>query len=167
MPQSTKQAEGDSALHGKVGTSQGDAGGPGSEGGSTQELPKGTPTEAKLSESFKPNEPDHKSGVGDDGNPNDTLSLAQVERAATEALLSLRPQPSGLEVRGVLNLLGEKDPENDKVKEQFKSAKDAGAKAVELLNSTRKAEAQTAGRTQDSHAQSAEGGRTAETSQKT
>jgi len=150
------QSKGDAALHG--GTSDGDPGGPGGEAGS--ELRGGTPPDSQLPENFKANEPKAKSGVDEEGKPDDSLNENQVERAATEAILALRPQPTGNELRGVLNLLRDRDDKGN-AKHKFKTAADAGSRAVELLNETRRRDAQT--RPQDSHTQSAEGGRTSDT----
>jgi hypothetical protein len=134
--------ESESKAHGSVGTSQGDAGGPGAEAGSTQEIkPDTKPRE--LSKDFQPNEPRLKTGVDDEGKPNDTLSNQQVERAVTEALLSLRPQPDATELRGVLNELTDPpkrdvhDPIAKKAREQYKTAKEAGEAGVAKLNEIR------------------------------
>jgi hypothetical protein len=91
---------------------------------------------ATLPEGFQPNEPTAKSGVGADGKPDDTLSPKQLERAADEALLSLRPQPSANEVTRALEKLAEVDDKgHPKVK--VKTAKEAADKAVAALNEIR------------------------------
>jgi hypothetical protein len=95
--------------------------------------PKAEP--AKLADDFQPNEPKPKTGVAEDGAPDETLGPSQAERAQTEALLSLRPQPSADEISKVLENLAAKD-EGGKVK-KFKTAKDAGSAAVDELNKIR------------------------------
>lgn len=94
------------------------------------------PQAAKLAEDFQPNEPKPKSGVDKDGNPDDSLSEKQLERSATEALLSLRPQPSADEVSKVLEALAEHD-EHGQPKNKVKTAKEGGEKAVAELNKQR------------------------------
>jgi hypothetical protein len=86
---------------------------------------------AKLADDFQPNEPRPKTGVDDEGKPDDSLGESQAERAETEALLSLRPQPAAEEIKKVLEAL-----RADKTK-KFKSAKDAGSAAVDELNRMR------------------------------
>jgi len=95
--------------------------------------PKAEP--AKLADDFQPNEPRPKTGVAEDGAPDETLGPSQAERAQTEALLSLRPQPSADEIKKVLEALSAKD-EKGKAK-KFKSAKEAGSAAVDELNKIR------------------------------
>lgn len=87
--------------------------------------PKNDGPKAQLAEDFQPNEPTAKSGTNEKGEPDGTLGDTQVERAATEALLSLRPQPSVEQVHKVLEVLADK---------KFKSASDAGKAAVDELN---------------------------------
>jgi hypothetical protein len=97
------------------------------------------PKPAKLSEDFKPNEPTGGGrGTDSEGKPDGSLSDKQVERAATEALLSLRPQPSADEVSKVLEALGEVD-EKGALRAKVKTAKEAGDKAVAELNKQRAA----------------------------
>jgi hypothetical protein len=91
---------------------------------------------ASLPEGFQANEPAHKSGTDKDNKPDDTLSEKQLERAANEALLSLRPQPSANEITRVLEKLAEVDDKgHSKVK--VKTAKEAADKAVAALNEIR------------------------------
>lgn len=92
---------------------------------------------AKLSDDFVPNEPKPKTGTDADGKPDDTLSDSQAERAADEALLSLRPQPAVAEIKVVLTTLAEKDPKTGQPLKKFSSAKDAGSAAVDELNKLR------------------------------
>jgi len=80
---------------------------------------------AALSADFVPNEPSPKTGKDAEGKPDGSLSADQVSRAATEALLSLRPQPAAIEINIVLDAL---------VGKKFTSAADAGAAAVTELN---------------------------------
>jgi len=91
------------------------------------------PAARKLADDFQPNEPTSKSGLDKDGHPDDSLSAKQVERAATEAMLSLRPQPSAEEMNAVFDKLGELTPEGQPAK-KFKTAKEAGDAAVAALN---------------------------------
>jgi hypothetical protein len=85
---------------------------------------------AKLADDFVPNEP----YADKDGKPADReLSPKQLERAAVEALHSLRPQPTAGEITHVLDRLAEVD-EKHKPRVVVKSAKEAGEKAVALLN---------------------------------
>jgi len=104
------------------------AGGPAHVEGSTS-----TPKAAKLAEDFVPNEPATHSGVDEKGLPNETLSQNQTTRAANEALLSLRPQPTATDCQNVFDKLLERD-EHGKLKKQFKTAKEAGEAAVAALN---------------------------------
>jgi hypothetical protein len=99
------------------------------------DAPKPKVEPAKLADDFQPNEPKPKTGVADDGQPDDSLGGSQAERAQTEALLSLRPQPSADEIKKVLENLAAKD-EAGKVK-KFKTAADAGKAAVDELNKIR------------------------------
>ena len=85
-----------------------------------------------LPEGFKANEPTHKSGLDADGKPDGTLSVKQVVRAGTEAMLALRPQPSKEHIELVIGQLQETD-ENGQPKVKVKTAKEAGEKAVSLL----------------------------------
>jgi hypothetical protein len=95
------------------------------------------PKAAKLADDFKPNEPvGGGTGIDAEGKPDQSLSEKQVERGASEALLSLRPQPSAEEITRVLEALAEKD-EKGQPKNKLKTAKEAGAKAVEELNKQR------------------------------
>jgi len=100
-------------------------------GSQTTQTPK--QPAAKLADDFQPNEPVFKSGVDEKGMPNDTLSEKQAERAANEALLSLRPQPTAAECQAVFDKLSERD-DKGKLKKQFKTAKEAGDAAVAALN---------------------------------
>lgn len=103
----------------------------------TNDKPKHEP--AKLAEDFVPNEmADHlKSGRNEKGEADGTLGESQVSRAATEALLSLRPQPSADELQRVLDALDEADPKTGQPKKKFKTAKEAGDAAVAELNKQR------------------------------
>jgi hypothetical protein len=95
------------------------------------------PKAAKLADDFKPNEPlGGGTGTDAEGKPDQSLSEKQVDRAASEALLSLRPQPSADEIERVLEALAAKD-EKGHPKTKFKTAKEAGSKAVEELNKQR------------------------------
>lgn len=96
--------------------------------------PKNDGPKAQLAEDFQPNEPTAKSGTNEKGEPDGTLGDTQVERAATEALLSLRPQPSVEQVHKVLEVLAEVDPKTKQPVKKFKSASDAGKAAVDELN---------------------------------
>jgi len=105
----------------------------------TSEVPAGGKN-AKLSEDFKPNEPiGGGTGTDAEGKPDQSLSDKQLERAATEALMSLRPQPTADEVRKVLEALAEKDEKTGQPKTKVKTAKEGGDKAVEELNKQRAA----------------------------
>jgi hypothetical protein len=87
---------------------------------------------ATLPEGFQPNEPNLKSGTDASGKPDDSLSPKQLERAASEALHSLRPQPTALEISKALEKLAEVDDKgHPKVK--VKTAKEAADKAVAAL----------------------------------
>jgi len=86
----------------------------------------------KLEADFKANEPSHKSGIDQKGMPNDTLGPKQVLRAANEALLALRPQPSVTEIESVFAKLSEID-EHGQPKHRYKTAKEAGDAAVGML----------------------------------
>jgi len=93
--------------------------------------------QAKLAEDFKPNEPiGGGTGTDADGKPDQSLGDKQVERAASEALLSLRPQPSADEMTKVLGGLAERD-DKGQPKQKFKTAKEAGDAAVSKLNEQR------------------------------
>jgi hypothetical protein len=99
----------------------------------TEKGPTAQPTH-KLPEGFEPNEPTGGgTGVDKDGKPDQTLSPKQLERAASEALLSLRPQPSATEIETVLEALAETD-EKGHPKIKVKTAKEAADKAVAELN---------------------------------
>lgn len=63
------------------------------------------------------------SGVDDKGQPDGSLSDKQVERAATEALHALRPQPPGPVIASILDKLAERD-EKGQPKQRFKSAEE-------------------------------------------
>ena len=97
-----------------------------------------TATPAKLPNDFKPNEPTTKGGVGADGAPDGTLSKEQVIRAANEALLALRPQPTAAECQAVFDKLTEVDS-NGQPKHKFKTAKEAGDAAVADYNAMKAA----------------------------
>jgi|SRR5215468_11477401 len=99
----------------------------------TEEHSSAKPASAKLADDFQPNEPTHRSGVDDKGMPNDTLSPEQTARAANEALLSLRPQPTATDCQNVFDKLLEHD-DKGKPKKQFKTAKEAGDAAVTAFN---------------------------------
>jgi len=109
-------------------TSTKEAGGPATEA----EKPKA----AKLAEDFQPNEPTSPAGTDAKGVPDGTLSDKQLERAASEALLSLRPQPSAEEIKQVLLALAEVD-EKGQPKVKVKTAKEGADKAVAELNKQR------------------------------
>jgi hypothetical protein len=92
------------------------------------------PTAHKLPEDFEANEPTGGgTGVDKDGKPDQTLSPKQLARAANEALLSLRPQPSATEIEAVLEALAETD-EKGHPKIKVKTAKEAADKAVAELS---------------------------------
>jgi hypothetical protein len=115
-----------------AGTSQGSS----TPGATSTQAP--VPNEpAKLADDFQPNEPAAKSGVAADGQPDDSLSPKQLERAATEALHSLRPQPSATEVERTLEKLAELDPKTGQPVNKVKTAKEASDKAVSALNEIR------------------------------
>jgi len=99
----------------------------------TEEHSSAKPASAKLADDFQPNEPTVKSGVDDKNQPNDTLSDNQLTRAANEALLSLRPQPTAIECQNVFDKLLERN-EKGHPKKQFKTAKEAGDAAVTAYN---------------------------------
>jgi hypothetical protein len=86
----------------------------------------------KLADDFKANEPSSKAGLDAEGKPDGTLSTKQLTRAASEGMLSLRPQPSQTEMRVVLDMLVEKD-EKGQPKYKVKTAKEGAEKAVSLL----------------------------------
>lgn len=94
---------------------------------------------AKLGEDFVPNEPTEgqKSGRNEKNEPDGSLGDQQAARAATEALLSLRPQPSADEIQKVLANLAEVDPKTKQPKHKHKTAADAGNAAVAELNKLR------------------------------
>lgn len=96
------------------------------------EGPSAPKTKHKLAADFVPNEPTHKSGRNAKGMPDDTLGPKQVQRAAVEALLSLRPQPSVAEMEAVFDKLAELD-EHHQPKHKYKTAKEAGEAAVGAL----------------------------------
>ena len=106
-------------------------------GGSAPKTEKNAAEPQALSEDFVPNEPSPKTGTDAEGKPDGSLSVDQVARAGTEALLSLRPQPVASEVTKVLEVLGEKDPKTGVPLKKFSSAKDAGSAAVDELNKLR------------------------------
>jgi hypothetical protein len=87
----------------------------------------------KLPDDFKPNEPSANSGVDDKGVPDGTLSPNQLARAASEAMLALRPQPSRTEMENVLEKLAAKDAKGQPAI-KVKTAKEGGDKAVSLLS---------------------------------
>jgi hypothetical protein len=87
----------------------------------------------KLSEDFKPNEPSTNTGVDEKGVPDGTLGPQQLERAANEGLLSLRPQPTREQIEVVLRKVNAKN-EKGFPAIKCKTAKEAAEKAISLLN---------------------------------
>jgi hypothetical protein len=87
----------------------------------------------KLPESFVPNEPSVNTGVDEKGAADGTLSPNQLSRAATEGLLSLRPQPTREQIEVVLDKLNAKN-EKGQPAIKVKTAKEAADKAVSLLS---------------------------------
>jgi hypothetical protein len=51
------------------------------------------------------------SGVDKEGKPDGSLSIKQVNRAATEAMIAMRPQPTSNEMNYVYHKLAEADDE--------------------------------------------------------
>jgi hypothetical protein len=105
-------------------TSSGDAAASSAKSGGSKKLP----------DDFVPNEPVANTGVDEKGAPDGTLSPNQLTRAANEALLALRPQPSREQIQVVLDNISARNakgfPET-----KVKTAKEAGDKAISLLNS--------------------------------
>ena len=62
-------------------------------------------------------------GVDAEGKSDGSLSDKQVERAASEALHALRPQPSGPVIASILDKLAERD-EKGQPKQKFKSSEE-------------------------------------------
>jgi|KBSMisStaDraftv2_1062788.scaffolds.fasta_scaffold583346_2 hypothetical protein len=87
----------------------------------------------KLPDDFVPNEPVANTGVDEKGVPDGTLSPHQLERAANEALLALRPQPTKEQIILVLDKINARDAKGQPVL-KCKTAKEAGDKAVSLLS---------------------------------